>query len=91
MNGFDDRDPAALSRLPEVAAVLQRALDKVNAILPRFATVKRFSVLPAEFTEASGELTPSQKLKRKVIEARYREQLDALYGEGPAQAAAEKG
>jgi long-chain acyl-CoA synthetase len=88
MNGFEDRDLAALSKLPELKAVLQRALEKVNAVLPRYATVKKFRVLPAEFTEAAGEITASQKLKRKVVEARYRAELDAMYGEGPAQPAA---
>jgi long-chain acyl-CoA synthetase len=87
VNGFDERDVAALSRRPELRAVLERGLDKVNAALPRFATVKKFRVLPAEFTEAAGELTASQKLKRKVIEARYRDELDGMYGQGPAQAA----
>jgi long-chain acyl-CoA synthetase len=82
-NGLDARDPAALSRLPELQAVLQRGLDRVNAALPRFATVRKFTVLPGEFTEAAGEVTPSQKLRRKVIEARHREELDAMYGAGP--------
>ncbi len=88
MNGLEDRDLAALSQLPELKAVLQRGFDKVNAVLPRFATVKKFRVLPAEFSEAAGEVTASQKLKRKVIEARYRAELDAMYGESPARAMA---
>ena len=58
---------------------MQRALDKVNASLPRFASVKRFAILPAEFSEAAGEVTPSQKLKRKVIEQRYKDVLDGMY------------
>jgi long-chain acyl-CoA synthetase len=43
--------------------------------------VKRFTVLPREFAEAEGEVTPSQKLKRKAIEERYRAELDAMYRE----------
>jgi long-chain acyl-CoA synthetase len=88
MNGLEDRDLAALSQLPELKTVLQRGFDKVNAVLPRFATVKKFRVLPAEFSESAGEVTASQKLKRKVIEARYRAELDAMYGESPAKAMA---
>ncbi len=91
MNGFEGRDLAALSGLPELKAALQRGFDKVNAILPRYATIKKFRVLPAEFTEAAGEVTPSQKLKRRVIEGRYRQELDAMYGESPAQAVASQG
>jgi long-chain acyl-CoA synthetase len=91
MNQLGDRDLAALSQLPELHAVLQRAFDKVNAVLPRFATVKKFRVLPAEFTEAAGEVTASQKLKRKLIEGRYRAELDAMYPERPAQATGGEG
>jgi long-chain acyl-CoA synthetase len=68
-----------LVRRPEARDLVQRAFDKVNAAMPRFATVKRFAILPAEFTEATGEVTPSQKLKRKVIEQRYRDVLDGMY------------
>jgi long-chain acyl-CoA synthetase len=77
--GLADLPYEALVRRPEARDLVQRALDKVNAGLPRFAAVKRFAILPAEFTEAAGEVTPSQKLKRKVIEQRYRDVLDGLY------------
>jgi long-chain acyl-CoA synthetase len=73
-----DRDLA--SRV-EVRAALQRDVDRLNATLPRFATLKKFAILPEEFSEAAGEVTASQKLKRKLIEQRYRGVLDALYGE----------
>jgi long-chain acyl-CoA synthetase len=69
-----------------VKALLQRDVDRLNATLPRFATVKRFTILPREFLESEGEVTPSQKLKRKAIEKRYRAELDAMYPE-PATAA----
>jgi long-chain acyl-CoA synthetase len=60
---------------------VQRDVDRLNATLPRFATVKRFTILPRDFSEAEGEVTASQKLKRKVIEQRYRAELDAMYRE----------
>ncbi len=65
-------------------ALLQRDVDRLNAALPRFATLKKFAILPREFSEAEGEVTPSQKLKRKAIEKRYRAELDALYPEPSA-------
>ena len=43
--------------------------------------MKRFAILPREFTEAAREVTPSQKLKRKVIEQNYRDVLDRMYVE----------
>ena len=79
--GLGGRAVAALVGHPALRAELQRAFDLLNAGLPRFATVKKFTILPAEFSEAAGELTASQKLKRKLIEQRYRGALDALYGE----------
>ena len=76
---------AELTQRPEVRELVQRAVDQLNATLPRYATVKRFTVLPAEFSEKNGEVTPSQKLKRKLIEQRYRGILDAMYAPGSAE------
>jgi len=84
-HGLAGRSVAELSRAPEVRVLVQRDVDQLNASLPRFATVKRFAILPRELSEAEGEVTPSQKLKRKVIEARYRAELDAMYGEGASE------
>ena len=69
----------------ELKAAIQKALDSVNANLASFETMKRFAVLPYEFTEASGELTPKMSVKRKVVAEKYRAQLDQLYT-GPAPA-----
>lgn len=82
---------ADLTQRPEVRALVQRAVDELNAGLPRYATLKKFTILPAEFSEQSGELTPSQKLKRKVIEQRYQAALDAMYAGAPARRAAGDG
>ncbi len=83
-NGLAGKAVAELARTSEVKALVQRDFDKLNATLPRFATVKKFTILPREFSEAEGEVTPSQKLKRKAIERRYGAELDAMYGEPPA-------
>jgi long-chain acyl-CoA synthetase len=78
-HGLAALPPAELAAHPQLLARLQRDLDKLNAHLPRFASVKRFTVLPRDFSEAEGELTPSQKVRRKRVEARYRTLLDAMY------------
>jgi long-chain acyl-CoA synthetase len=54
---------------------------EVNQSLANFETLKRFRVVAEEWTEASGELTPSMKLKRRVITARYAAVIDALYAD----------
>jgi long-chain acyl-CoA synthetase len=78
-NGLGGTARAELTQRPEVRALLQQAVNELNATLPRYASVKKFTVLPAEFSEQTGEVTPSQKLKRKVIEQRYKAVLDAMY------------
>jgi long-chain acyl-CoA synthetase len=83
-NGHAGASVADLARLPGVRALVQRHVDQLNATLPRFATVKRFTILPRELSEAEGEVTPSQKLKRKAIEQRYRAELDAMYRDAPS-------
>jgi long-chain acyl-CoA synthetase len=80
-HGAAGADPATLAARDDVRALVQRDVDRLNATLPRFATVKRFAILQREWSEGEGEVTPSQKLKRKAIEARYRAELDALYFE----------
>jgi long-chain acyl-CoA synthetase len=72
-------DLEALVHHCDVVAMVRDAVDRMNARLPRFATVKRFAILPAELSEAAGEVTPSQKVRRKVVEARHRPVLDGLY------------
>jgi len=74
------------SRDPRVLARVQRSVDAVNAELPRFATIKRFAILPADLSVAGGELTATMKLRRRAVEERYRPVLDALYEGDPAGA-----
>ncbi|HEX9291165.1 MAG TPA: long-chain fatty acid--CoA ligase [Anaeromyxobacteraceae bacterium] len=80
-NGVEGRSAAELATHPTLRAEVQRAVDALNASLPRFATVKRFTLLASEFSEAAGEVTASQKLKRKFIEQRYAAVLDAMYAD----------
>jgi long-subunit acyl-CoA synthetase (AMP-forming) len=82
------RDLAALARDPRLRAHLERSVEaEVNATLARYETVKRFAVLGADFSVAGGELTPTMKLRRKAILAKYKAEVDALYADGAAVAA----
>jgi long-chain acyl-CoA synthetase len=74
-------DMERLGRHPEVVAAIQAAVDQVNGKLPSHETIKRFAVLPADFTQESGELTPSLKVRRKVVAERHAEQIERLYRE----------
>jgi long-chain acyl-CoA synthetase len=54
----------------------------LNAGLAPYETIKDFALLPTEFTEAAGEVTPSLKVKRKVVIDKYRDVIDGLYKTG---------
>ncbi len=70
---------AELTAHPDVRALIQPAIDQLNASLPSYASIKKFIILPAELTQEAGELTSSLKVKRKVVEQKYQPLLDALY------------
>jgi long-chain acyl-CoA synthetase len=72
-------DLAALAAHEQVLAELQLAVDAANQRLARIEQVKRFEVLPVEWTAESEELTPTLKLRRRIIHAKYADHIDALY------------
>lgn len=62
-----------------VRAEIQRAVDEVNQHVARIEQIKRFTILPTEWTMESEELTPTLKLKRRVIQQKYAAEIEALY------------
>jgi long-chain acyl-CoA synthetase len=74
-------DMDRFSRHPDVVNLVTRGMDELNRTLASHETIKRFAILPADFTQESGELTPSLKVKRKVVVDRYRDQIERLYRE----------
>ena len=66
----------------DVVSLYQEIVDSLNRELSQFERIKRIAILPAEFTIESGELTPTLKVKRKVVEERWRDAIEALYKEG---------
>ncbi|MBV9437490.1 MAG: long-chain fatty acid--CoA ligase, partial [Acidobacteria bacterium] len=63
----------------EVIAAYQKIVESVNAGLAQFETIKKFTLTPEDFTVDAGEITPTLKLRRRVIEAKYKKEIDALY------------
>ncbi|MGA9100560.1 MAG: long-chain fatty acid--CoA ligase, partial [Aeromicrobium sp.] len=59
--------------------VISHDVEALNAKLNRWETIKKFAILDHDLTVESGELTPSLKLKRKVVEENYRDILDGFY------------
>jgi long-chain acyl-CoA synthetase len=68
-----------LTRSPEIQALIGKGVDRVNQELARYETIKKFVILPREFTQEDGEITPTLKLKRKPISEKHRSLLDSLY------------
>ncbi len=64
---------------PQVLALYEGIIAKVNEKLAQFETIKKFLLVPDEFTVADGQLTASMKMRRRAVEDRYREQIEALF------------
>ncbi len=74
-----DTPLADLTDDPDLLAELQQAVDEANAAVSRAESIRRFRVLPVDFTEEAGFLTPSLKPRRKVIGEAFRDEIDSLY------------
>jgi long-chain acyl-CoA synthetase len=77
--GRPPADRAALVARPDVIALYQEIVDGLNRELSQYERLKRVAILPREFSIESGELTPSLKVKRKVVAEKWRDEIEALY------------
>ena len=64
---------------PDVVALYQEIVDALNRDLAQFERIKRFALLPRELSMESGELTPTLKVRRRIVEERWRETIEQLY------------
>jgi long-subunit acyl-CoA synthetase (AMP-forming) len=78
-HGIEETSLAALAAHPDVLAEVQRGVDAANEHLARAEQVRKFRLLGREWTSDTGELTPTQKRRRKVITERYATEIDQLY------------
>lgn len=83
--GIGAASPADLARHPAVLAEIERAVGAANARLARVQQVKRWRLLPAEWSVQGEELTPSLKLKRRVVQRKYAAEIGALYQDPPGR------
>jgi long-chain acyl-CoA synthetase len=77
--GLGDRSVPELAESVEIRAELQSAVDRANGRLNRNEQVKRFAVLPEVWVPDSEELTPTAKVRRRVVHAKYADRIEALY------------
>jgi len=70
---------ASLTRAPEVQALIQAEIDRVNGKFARVEQIKKFFLLEKQLTAEDEELTPTMKLKRRLVETKYAPQIEAMY------------
>lgn len=83
-NGVEFQHRDELIQHPKVVALYEGLLNDVNARLAQFEKMKKFILIPDDFTIANGFLTPTMKLRRRAIEERYKQEIEALYAEADA-------
>ncbi|MCL4807654.1 MAG: AMP-binding protein, partial [Thermoanaerobaculia bacterium] len=78
-NGLSGLSDEELLKDPRVLAIYQGIVDRWNAGKPHEQVINRFALLPAELTSEGGELTPTLKVKRRIVDQRYKAIIDGLY------------
>ncbi|MFD7325574.1 AMP-dependent synthetase/ligase [Streptomyces sp. NPDC059875] len=74
-----DSTAASLREDAELVAEVQRAVDDGNAAVSKAESVRKFRILPSQFTEEAGHITPSLKLKRNVVAKDFADEIEAIY------------
>jgi long-chain acyl-CoA synthetase len=73
------RDHADLAAHPQVNDLLEREITAIQKDLSNYERVRKFTLLEKQFSIEEGELTPSQKIRRKVVEQKYQQIIDGMY------------
>jgi long-chain acyl-CoA synthetase len=79
-NGLEGKSVEELAEEESLIAAIQAGVDEANSRMSRVEQLKKFRVLPTDWAPGGDELTPTMKLKRKPIDAKYAEEIEALYG-----------
>ena len=85
-NGWPFTSRKELLARPEILAIVQRRMDRLNESLAPFEQIKRFALLDQEMTQEGGELTPTLKVRRRVIRERHAGLIESLYASPPSPA-----
>ena len=80
-NGIEFTNLAEFSENPKVVEEIQRVIDDANEQVARVEQVKRFHIVPDEWTPDTGEITPSLKLKRRVVLEKYAGDIEEMYAD----------
>ncbi|OBI77365.1 long-chain fatty acid--CoA ligase [Mycobacterium sp. E740] len=75
-----DASVADLTTDPDLVAEIDLAVKEANQAVSKAEAIRKFRILPVDFTEDTGELTPTMKVKRKVVAEKFASDIEALYG-----------
>ena len=78
-NNISFESPSALAKLPEIKTLIKSDIDSVNDDLASYETIKDFILADKPFSIETGELTPSLKVKRKIVMEKFKEQIEGMY------------
>jgi long-chain acyl-CoA synthetase len=78
--GIEDTSIAALAQHPKVIELIQSELDRANSHYAQVEQVKKFFILDHDLSQETGELTPTLKVKRNIVNDKYADRFEALYG-----------
>ncbi len=78
-NGLEGKSIEELAKEQKTREAIQAAVDQANTKMARVEQIKKFAILPAQWEPGGDELTPTMKLKRKPIDEKYAEEIEALY------------
>jgi len=70
---------------PDAVAAYEAIVERVNQGLAQFERIKKFALLPEEFSIERGELTPTMKVRRRAVEQRWHDVIEAMYVEPPEE------
>ncbi len=73
------KDLQELVKRPEIVKLIEGIVQNKNKELASYESIKKFTILPADFTQESGELTPTLKVKRKVVWEKYKDRIESMY------------
>lgn len=84
-NEIDTSDTKALCEDPRAKEMIQGVIDKIMNKYARVEQIRKFTLMDTEWTQETGELTPTQKVKRRIVEEKYAEEIEAMYADESAE------
>ncbi|HSU90286.1 MAG TPA: hypothetical protein VLI44_02475, partial [Sporolactobacillaceae bacterium] len=80
-NKLDPKNPDELAKSQPLRQFVQARIREINKQLSDVEAIAAFTIVPQPYTQENGELTPSLKVRRKVVQAHFKDQIDSMYGD----------